>query len=806
MRLRFFSHALLCVLLLFLFSAQAASAKDQWINVRSKNFNLIGNAGDKEMRVVATKLEQFRETFRVVFARMKLTSPIQTNVIVFKNDASYRPFKPKRADGKPDDGIAGYFQAGEDVNYITLSVEGNVEDSLGTVFHEYVHFLLDTNFGRSEVPAWFNEGLAEYYQTFKIEKDQKAILGTIQENHLGLLAQNQLIPLKTFFEIDNYSLHQNGNHSRSIFYAQAWALIHYLIQSNKGANADSLGKFLDLLLRDVEPETAFQQAFQMDYATMETALRKYVGQRSFTATALTFNTRLVFETDMTTLPLAEAESNAYLGDLLYHTREYTDAENYLANALALDPNSSLANTSLGLVKMRQRKFDEAKKYLEKAVAADGKNHFAHYNYAYILSRESMDEFGYVKSYPAETAKKMRASLQKAIEIKPDFTESYRLLGFINLVSNENLDESLAYLKKGLALQPGNQEYALLMAQIYLKQEKFAEVKVIAEKLAKTAPEQNLRSSAEKLLSVVNQIEEAKAMYEKRDKEMEEKGIRKPTIIKKSSLSEAERVKIEQENEINNLNRTLEKPKAGEQRAVGYIEKITCAGGMVNYTVKGENEIFALTSKDFNSLNLIAMIEGAENLQVGCDAKLNDLLAVVTFQPNTNAKLKSKGTLLTIIFVPKYFKLKTGEELAKAPIVYLVDEDPQQEAAQNPRNEAEMEKARREGILRSIREALRKPQEGEKQAIGYVEKIECSGQNVYFHIKTDTETLKLVANPKNVKFASYTRDMEQMQMGCGVKMPEVPAVITYRTNEFRLKDTAKGELLAVEFVPQGFKLE
>ena len=34
---------------------------------------------------------------------MKLTSPIQTNVVVFKSDGAYRPFKPKRADGKPDE-------------------------------------------------------------------------------------------------------------------------------------------------------------------------------------------------------------------------------------------------------------------------------------------------------------------------------------------------------------------------------------------------------------------------------------------------------------------------------------------------------------------------------------------------------------------------------------------------------------------------------------------------------------------------------------------------------------------------------
>jgi hypothetical protein len=136
-------------------------AKDQWLEVRSKNFFLVGNASEKDIRKVATKLEQFRETFRQIFKTMNLTSAVPTNVVVFKSDSSYRPFKPKRDDGKIDNNVAGYFQPGDVVNYITISTEGTEADTYGTIFHEYVHFILNTNFGR-DIPSWFNEGLAEY--------------------------------------------------------------------------------------------------------------------------------------------------------------------------------------------------------------------------------------------------------------------------------------------------------------------------------------------------------------------------------------------------------------------------------------------------------------------------------------------------------------------------------------------------------------------------------------------------------------------------------------------------------------------
>lgn len=798
MRLRIFSHAFLCVLALFLVSASQTSAKDTWINVRSKNFFLIGNAGEKEIRQVATKLEQFRETFRLLFPRAKFNATIQTNVIVFKSASSYKPFKPKRADGKSDEWIAGYFQPGEDLNYITLSTEGEKEDTYGTIFHEYVHFLLDTNFGRSDVPPWFNEGLAEFYQTFKIEDDQKVILGNIQNNHLQLLQQNELIPLKTFFEIDNYSLHQNGNHSRSIFYAQAWALIHYLMQANKGANSDPMNNFLGLVMNKVEPEKAFQQAFQMDYATMEKALKKYVKQQTYVATAATFKNKLTFDNEMTTVQLSEAEANAYLGDLLYHTHEYENAETYLQKALSIDAGSSLANTSLGLVKMRQNKFAEAEKYLEKAVASDQKNHFAYYNYAYILSRETMDEFGQVSKYSPETTKKMRESLLKAIEINPNFTESYRLLGFINMVNEENLDEAVTVLKKGLALQPGNQEYALLIAQVYLRQQKFTEAKGILEKIVKTADEERMRTTAQNVLNSVNQYEERKAEFEKQKKDFEEKNIRPPVLERKNadnSVSESELAKINEENEINTLNQMLERPKADETRVVGYVEKIACAKGEINFTIKTDTGSFILTSKDFVGLDMTSMVKEAEQLAIGCDTQMSNILTVVTYRQNADVKMKSKGTLLSMAFVPKFFKLKSEEEMAKTQETGVVNEE----------TPAETEQRRREMMLNAISKVLRQPQEGDKREIGIVEKLECSGKNMFFYIKTETQSLKLsTSTPQSVRFAAFTPEIGQMQIGCGAKMPNVPAVITYRPNT-DTKANQNGEIIAVEFVPKSFKL-
>lgn len=62
--------------------------KEIWTSVRSKNFLLIGNAGEKEIRQVGTRLEQFRFVFSQLFPKANLASPVPTTVVVFKSDGS----------------------------------------------------------------------------------------------------------------------------------------------------------------------------------------------------------------------------------------------------------------------------------------------------------------------------------------------------------------------------------------------------------------------------------------------------------------------------------------------------------------------------------------------------------------------------------------------------------------------------------------------------------------------------------------------------------------------------------------------
>ncbi len=641
-----FSAILLCLLLCVSFTD--ASAKDEWVRVRSKNFQLVGNAAEKDIRQVATKLEQFREVFRRIFSNFNFVSPVPTNVVVFRDEKSFHNFKLVNDEGEPIEWIGGYFQSGEDANYIVLSADGEKADTYRTIFHEYVHFLVNNDIGRSNAPPWFNEGLAEYYETFQIENDQKVLLGNVSNSHLRLLQQNKLIPFETFFNMDNYTLQRQGSDGAGLFYAQAWALMHYLMQSADSARNQQLNKFIDQILSGKSPKQAFGEAFQTDYETMERELKNYVEQKSYQTSTIMLKEKLVFDSEMQSSVISEVEAKAVLGDLLYHTNRLPEAAALLEETLKSDANSSLANASLGLVKAKQQNFAEAEKYLEKAVALDDKNYLTQYRYAYVLSREGMTDFGFVSGYDAEQTQKMREALKKAIRLNPNFTESYNLYAFISAVRSDEIDQAIDYVNKALKIAPGNQWYMIRAAELYLRKDDFANARKITQKVYQTAPDDEMRVYAKNTIKNIDAYEAQLESIKNYNKQL-------PSDITDKPLTEEELRLLNEKSMLESINRNLQRPKANQQRILGFLTKIECRAGEVFYSIKSDNQNLQLRSENFDSLFLMSYDEGMSEEQVGCGTIKKERFAVVIYHPAESAKTKTAGDIVSIEFVPKNFK-------------------------------------------------------------------------------------------------------------------------------------------------------
>ncbi len=566
-----------------------------------------------------------------------------------------------------------------------------------------------------------------------------------------------------------------------------------------------MGLFLDAMIRGVPARNAFQDVFKTDYPAVERELKKYVEKRSYQYSLLTFKNKLTFDGEMTVTPMDEATTNAYLGDLLFHTNRAEDAEPLLVESLKANPASSLANVTLGMVKLRQRKFDEARGLLEKAIAGDPRNHLAYYRYAYLLSREAQDEFGMVREFPEGHAAKMRDALKKAITINPEFTESYEMLAYVAVITNDKLDEAIDGLKTALKHQPGSQRYALRIAEILMRQSKLAEARATADKISRTTDDPEVKQRADSLLQSLEQIAQFEARREalKKQYEAAAKDGGQPRLLKGPGrpLTEAEAAKLAERQKaarIRGVNQLLREPAANEQRVMGRITKIDCKARPLVYTVVAGNETFSLTSTDFQGLTIMAYEDDTVSVEVGCGADLSPATTLLTYRP-TDGKPGTRGELVAVEFVPQDFRLMTSEELKTAA------GGQQDRGTPPPSTQAEMDAAQRNAMFNAMREAMQQPAAGQKREMGFLEKVECSSNTMYFYIRTPTATLKLASpNPAGLRIVYFVQDLAGMRIGCGMKPVEFPVVAIFAAKPDK-KGKPTNELMSLEFVPKSFEL-
>jgi tetratricopeptide (TPR) repeat protein len=393
--------------------------------------------------------------------------------------------------------VGGYFQPGPDVNYITLTVDPEQENPYGAIFHEYVHAL--TNDNTSQSATWFSEGLAEVYSTFEVtDGDKKVLLGKPIANHVFLLREKRFLSLAKLFAVDHGAPDYNETDKKGLFYAQSWALVHYLLLGNNNQHRPQFIRFLGMLSKDKPVAESFNEIFKTDYATLETELKDYIGRNTYPVQTISFEEKLEFDASIETAQISEAEWNYYLGDLVLHI-DRAGSETYLQKAIMLDPNLAVAHASLGVAHMKAQRLAEARKSLERALRSGEQNHMVHYYYAYVLSREGIDANNHVGDFEPETVKTMREHLKKAIALAPNFPESYHLLALINMAAGEQMDETLDLINRAMSLSPGRQDFSFILAQVFIHQGRDDEARQILETIARSAAEPQLRANAQSLI-------------------------------------------------------------------------------------------------------------------------------------------------------------------------------------------------------------------------------------------------------------------------------------------------------------------
>ena len=557
------------------------SARDKvenWLQVSSPHFVVVTNSNEKQGRRIADQFERMRSAFHAESPKSPDDPPII--VLAIKDERDFRALEPQEYLTKGTLKIGGLFLRGPDKNYVLMRMDAEGEHPYAIVYHEYTHFL---NSKIEFMPLWLNEGLAEFYQNTDIH-EKEAALGQPSTDDILWLRQNQLLPLTTLFAVDHNSPYYHEENKGSIFYAEAWALTHYLYIGDLDHKTNRLRDYVKLVSQQVDPVSAASQAFG-DLKKLQSELEAYVrhtdGFRYVKRTTSTDVDESAFMLQALTPP----QSDAIRADFLAYNQRTSDAQALIDRILQEDPNNVQAHETKGFLEFQQGHFGEAKNWYAKAVQLDSQSFLAHYYYGAIAMTEGDTE-----------AEKVEASLRTAIKLNASFAPAYDRLAIFLAMHHRNLDEARMMGLTAISLEPANIGYRVNMANILMTMEKgqsAVDVLHYAAKLAKTPEETQMVDNS---LIHAQEYAEAQKQYaeEKEDAEKEE-ATAEPSVQTTSGVTPPQ------------LKRRPAFAAKGPHRfMVGVLKEVHCDNPALDLTVNSNGKLVALHVDSYYKIQFSAL--------------------------------------------------------------------------------------------------------------------------------------------------------------------------------------------------------
>jgi len=477
-------------------SPALAEKPETWIEVASPHFTVISNDGERTARRIAQQFEQIRLVYSKALSRnVRLDPSIPIQIIASKNEKSLSEIIPEYWAQKGHMHPAGLFVPSPEKNYIALRTDVEGEFPYLTVYHEYVHLIIELNF--QHIPVWLNEGYATFLGSATLQ-GKSGRLGQPNQSELYVLQQTKLLPLDLLFSVVHDSPYYNEAEKTNVFYAESWALTHYLMTDPARQKALQLGKYINLVENGDDPVDAAKTAFG-DLGQLKKELDSYVSRTSYTM----YGVELPESADPKTFPsriVPAAEADATLGEFDVSRGSLQTARPKIEEAIKLDPNLALAQESMGLLLFREDKHDEAQKYFSRAVALDSKSALAYYLDGMLLVSS-----GSAAHDPAEA----QAALEKAVALNPELAPAWDSLAFLYTANPENWNKALSACEQAVKAMPGDPGYRLNMVAVLLRMGKFEQARPIVQAVAKAA-DRTWSSRAETLLAQIDRAQQFRA--------------------------------------------------------------------------------------------------------------------------------------------------------------------------------------------------------------------------------------------------------------------------------------------------------
>jgi tetratricopeptide (TPR) repeat protein len=502
----------LLLLITLLHALPLRGAEPQWLEVRSAHFTVVTDGGEKKGREVALRFEQMRLVFGQLLVRKKLIMPVPLTIFALKDDKRFYQAAPLY-NGQPTS-APGFFIPGEDHQFFVLNVFE--EDSWRAVAHDFAHLLLNYNYPPTQ--GWFDEGFAEYFSSIRLDNKQveigsdpelnqsytEDILGNQSEvrnppkSLTDLLGGWVWLSVPDLFTMrHDASGYHEGTH-RTLFYAQSWMTMHYLLNKEKLAET---GSYFDLVQNQKVPvEDAIQQAYGMTPAQFDKAVKdhfhsltqlfqdqeaaKQPGALNNRPGLYHFVTPILLDEMATEAkPVTEADVRARLAEVMVRIPDRReqglkeiDAVLKMTDKKGEPIDNEIAHRVLAWVHMDKKEFPQAAEELGNAAAIDPRDISIRYYLSllkYKKAQANHEEIGGLAN--------MMIDLKATLDWYPEFAEAYNMLAMARIEGGGAASATEA-IKEAIRLSPRNEQYVFNFGQISEVAKKWDVARAIFERL------------------------------------------------------------------------------------------------------------------------------------------------------------------------------------------------------------------------------------------------------------------------------------------------------------------------------------
>lgn len=485
--------ALMC--LLGLGAQLSFAASDQWIEVRSDHFIVVTSAGEKQGRHLVDQFERMRWLYHTLFPKINADPPAPIQVYAVKNKKEFQAVEPADylARGKLD--LAGLFVRSPERDYILVRLDAEQEHPFATVYHEYTH--LELTPAASWLPIWLNEGLAQFFQNTDIH-DKDVILGQPSRDSILFLRQATLIPLPVLFRVDRSSPYYHEEDKGSIFYAESWALTHYLEVNDRLHQTDRIADYLKLVAQHEDPAVAAEKAFG-DLKKLQHALEDYIQASSYRQFIVSSAAAPLDEASYKVNPLAPDQVKVVQAEVLTAVGRTAEAQATLQAVLQSSPQNPDAPAAMGMLALRNNDASAARKWFAQAAQLNTQSFIVHYYLATLSMSQGLGEQG-------EEDQEIESNLRAAIRLNSAFAPAYAELARFQLMRRQNLAEAYGLALRAVQLDPAQLVYRLNLAAILAAQKNYPAAREVLAACLKLAKNQQAVAMIQRTSAQIDQMQ------------------------------------------------------------------------------------------------------------------------------------------------------------------------------------------------------------------------------------------------------------------------------------------------------------